>query len=241
MLSKNQSKLITSLQQKKYRAQYQLFIAEGLKVVNELLSSNYELDSLFCIEGCYASFKSYDPQLLSEKELSKISNLSTPNKVLGLFRIPVDFNINEKGLILVLDAISDPGNLGTIIRLSDWFGVSQIVCSKNTVDCYNPKVVQATMGSLTRVPIVYADLEEFLKETQLPIYGAVMNGESVYSYKLKQNAILVMGNESNGISEKVFDFINKKITIPRFKEENETESLNVATATAILLNEFRRG
>jgi TrmH family RNA methyltransferase len=240
MLSKNQSKLITSLQQKKYRAQYQLFVAEGLKVVNELLSSNYELDSLFCIEDCYTSFKNFNPQLLSEKELSKISNLSTPNKVLGLFRIPLDFKINEKGLILVLDAINDPGNLGTIIRLSDWFGVSQIVCSKNTVDCYNPKVIQATMGSLTRVSIVYTDLEEFLKETQLPIYGAVMNGETIYSHKLKQNAVLVMGNESNGISEKIGVFLTTKITIPRYSETTLTESLNVATATAILLNEFRR-
>ena len=208
MLSKNQSKLITSLQQKKYRMQYQLFVAEGIKVVNELLSSNYKLDTLFCTEDCYTLFKRVDPQIIAEKELSKISNLSTPNKVLGLFKIPATPKIKEKGLMLVLDDINDPGNLGTIIRLSDWFGVTQIICSKNTVDCYNQKVVQATMGSLTRVPIAYIDLEEFLKETQLPIYGAVMDGDTIYSSKLKQNAVLVMGNESNGISEKVSSICN---------------------------------
>ncbi len=240
MLSKNQSKLITRLQQKKYRMQYQLFIAEGLKVVNELLSSDYELDTLFCTEDCYTSFKSFNPQIISEKELSKISNLSTSNKVLGVFKIPTTLKIKEEGLILALDDINDPGNLGTIIRLSDWFGISQIVCSKNTVDCYNSKVVQATMGSLTRVPIIYMDMATFLKETQLPIYGAVMDGEQVYSCNLQQNAVLVMGNESNGISQKIIALVHTKITIPRYSKTTVTESLNVATATAILLNEFRR-
>jgi len=241
MLSKNQSKLITSLKQKKYRIQYQLFIAEGIKVVNELLSSNYDLEKLFCTEDCYSLFRSFNPAIISEKELSKISNLSTPNKALGLFKIPVPFKIKEEGLILVLDDINDPGNLGTIIRLSDWFGVSHIVCSKKTVDCYNPKVVQATMGSLVRVPITYTAIEEFLTETELPIYGAVMDGDTVYSTKLKQNAILIMGNESNGISENIESLINTRITIPRYSKTTITESLNVATATAILLNEFRRG
>jgi TrmH family RNA methyltransferase len=240
MLSKNQSKLITSLQQKKYRMQYQLFIAEGIKVVNELLSSNYKLDKLFCTQDCYASFKIYDPQIISEKELSKISNLSSPNKVLGLFKIPKPLKTKEEGLILVLDDINDPGNLGTIIRLSDWFGVSHIVCSNNTVDCYNQKVVQATMGSLTRVPVIYTDLIAFLEQTELPIYGAVMDGVNVYSSNLQQNAVLVMGNESNGVSKKIESLINTKITIPRFSNTTVIESLNVATATAILLNEFRR-
>ncbi len=240
MLSKNQSKLITCLRQKKYRVQYQLFAAEGIKVVNELLSSNYELNKLFCTKDCSASFKNYDPQIISEKELSKISNLSSPNKVLGLFKIPKPHKIKEEGLVLALDDINDPGNLGTIIRLSDWFGVSHMVCSKNTVDCYNSKVVQATMGSLARISITYTDLETFLKETQLPIYGAVMDGVKVYSSKLQQDAILVMGNESNGMSKIIESLINTKITIPRFSKSTVTESLNVATATAILLNEFRR-
>ena len=240
MLSKNQIKLITSLKHKKYRIELQLFVAEGIKGVNEFLYSNSKLEKLFCTEDVYSSFKKFDPQIISETELSKISGLTTPNKVLGLFKIPEVAKIDEEGLILMLDDISDPGNLGTIIRLCDWFGVKQLVCSNNTVDCYNQKVVQATMGSLVRIPITYCDLKEFLKQTQLPIYGAVMDGDNVYSTNLEQNAILVMGNESNGISEKIGQLLNTKITIPRYSETTLTESLNVATATAILLNEFRR-
>jgi len=240
MLSKNQIKSITRLKHKKYRIELQLFVAEGIKVVNELLNSNCGLNKLFCTADVYSSFKIYDPQIISETELSKISGLATPNKVLGLFKIPEVPTINEEGLILVLDDINDPGNLGTIIRLCDWFGVKHLVCSNNTVDCYNQKVVQATMGSLVRIPITYCDLNEFLEQTQLPIYGAVMDGDNVYSTNLEQNAILVMGNESNGISDKITSHINTKITIPRYSETTITESLNVATATAILLNEFRR-
>ena len=240
MLSKNQSKLITSLLQKKYRTQNELFIAEGIKVVNELLSSNYVLETLFCIKDCEAQFSRFNPQIITDKELSKISNLSTPNKVLALFKIPAAIKIKEEGLMVVLDSINDPGNLGTIIRLSDWFGVSSIVCSKNTVDCYNPKVVQATMGSIARIPILYTDLNMFLQDTKLPVYGALMDGTNVYTCRLNQDAILVMGNESNGISEEIIPFVSTKITIPRFNKSVKTESLNVATATAILLNEFRR-
>ena len=146
MLSKNQIKLITSLKHKKYRIELQLFVAEGIKGINEFLNSNSKLENLFCTEEVYPSFKKFDPQIISETELSKISGLTTPNKVLGLFKIPEVAKIDEEGLILVLDDINDPGNLGTIIRLSDWFGVKQLVCSNNTVDCYNQKVVQATMG-----------------------------------------------------------------------------------------------
>ncbi len=240
MLSKNQIKLITSLKHKKYRIELQLFVAEGIKGVNEFLYSNSKLEKLFCTEDVYSSFKKFDPQIISETELSKISGLTTPNKVLGLFKIPEVAKIDEEGLILMLDDINDPGNLGTIIRLCDWFGVKQLVCSNNTVDCYNQKVVQATMGSLVRIPITYCDLKEFLKQTKLPIYGALMDGENVYSMGLEQNAILVMGNESNGISQKIASLINTQITIPRYNKKTITESLNVATATAILLNEFRR-
>lgn len=241
MLSKNQIKFITSLKQKKYRKKYQLFVAEGIKTVNELLSSNMELEKLYSTKENHPLFEKFKPQIISEKELSKISSLSTPNKVLGLFKIPKDSSIKEKGLLLALDGVNDPGNLGTIIRLCDWFGVSQLVCSLNSVDCFNPKVVQASMGSLARVRVVYTDLKEFLNTTQLPIYGAVMNGKNVYESNLSKNAVLVMGNESNGVSQKIVKLIDQKITIPRFGDLNITESLNVATATAILLNEFRRG
>lgn len=240
MLSKNQSKLITSLKYKKYRKQHQLFIAEGIKVVNELISSNYKLEKLFCTEDCYELFKNYNPQILSDKDLHKISGFTTPNKVLALFNLNQTFKIYKNGLILVLDNIKDPGNLGTIIRLGDWFGVEKIVCSLNSVDCFNHKVVQSSMGSIARVPIMYCDLQDFLKETKLPIYGALMNGDDIRSVKLMSDAILVMGNESTGISDQVLSLIKKKITIPRYSRETKTESLNVAAATAILLNEFRR-
>lgn len=240
MLSKKQIKLISSLKQKKYRIQHRLFIAEGEKVLNELLNSNSKLEKLFCTKDICVSYEKFDPQIISDKELSKISGLATPNKVLGLFKIPGPTKFKEEGLILALDDINDPGNLGTIIRLSDWFGVSHLVCSKNTVDCYNPKVVQATMGSIARVPITYTDLNEFLKNIELPIYGAVMDGNNVHSIDLRQNAVLLMGNESHGISENVTPLLNNKITIPRYSKAVVTESLNVASATAILLNEFRK-
>ena len=239
MLSKNQHKLITSLQQKKYRNQHQLFVVEGVKVVNEFLTSKFKLEKIFCTEDYYSSIEEYEPQLISEKELSKISNLATPNKVLGLFKIPKPTDLVDKGLVLVLDTVNDPGNLGTIIRLCDWFGVSQLVCSKTTVDCYNTKVVQATMGSLTRLPIVYTELQTYLKKTKLPIYGATMFGKKIKETSKKEDAILVMGNESNGISNEIEKLVAYQITIPRYNKDSSVESLNVATATAILLNEFR--
>ncbi|RPD96723.1 RNA methyltransferase [Aureibaculum marinum] len=240
MLSKNEHKLITSLRQKKYRIQHQLFVAEGIKVVNEFLNSNLLLEKLFCVEDYYQSISKYKPKIISEKELLKLSNLSTPNKVIGIFKIPKVSITKPTGLIVALDVVNDPGNLGTIIRLCDWFGVTQLVCSKDTVDCYNSKVVQATMGSLARIPIVYTDLKEYLKNSNLPIYGAVMDGKNAHSSTLKKEAILVMGNESNGISSEIEKLISHKITIPKFSKTNTPESLNVATATAILLNEFKR-
>ena len=239
MLSKNQLKLITSLKQKKYRIQHGLFVAEGIKVVKELLNSPIELVDLYCTEEL-DEFLSYNPAIISDKELSKISNLKTPNKVLGVFKIPSQNSYKDKGLVLVLDDIKDPGNLGTIIRLCDWFGIEQLVCSNETVDCYNAKVVQATMGSLTRVSIIYEELIPFFKNTSLPVYGALLDGENVYESKLPKDAILVIGNESNGISTAIINLIPNKITIPRFGNLQQTESLNAATATAILLSEFKR-
>ena len=239
MLSKNQSKLITSLTQKKYRDKHDLFIAEGLKVVKELLTSSIEMLHLYVTEEL-DEFSNHGSEIISEKELKKISNLKTPNKVLGVFKIPRQNAYNDAGLVLVLDTIKDPGNLGTIIRLCDWFGIEQLICSKETVDCYNTKVVQSTMGSLTRVSIHYKELIPFLKNTSLPIYGALLDGENVYESRLARNAILVIGNESNGISTEVIRCVTKKITIPRFGTMQQTESLNAATATAILLSEFMR-
>jgi len=238
MLSKNQTKFITSLGKKKYRNESQLFIVEGVKVVQEFLLSAIELDSLFCTEDVEASYLEYHPEIITEKELSKISNLSSSNKVLGIFKIPKPKKIKAKGLILALDNINDPGNLGTIIRLCDWFGIKQIVCTPKTVDAYNSKVVQSSMGSLSRISIQYLDVEKFLKETSLPIYGAVMDGKPIHTVKTNQNSILVMGSESHGISNNIIDLILHKITIPKHKASVEIDSLNVATATAILLYEF---
>ncbi|MAC87608.1 MAG: RNA methyltransferase [Gammaproteobacteria bacterium] len=237
-LSKNHLKLITSLSQKKYRHKYKLFIVEGMKVVQEFLNSSYELEILFSTESSFLYLDNFIE--ISEQELKKISSLKTPNKVVALFKIPVEKNSNSSGLIVALDAVNDPGNLGTIIRLCDWFGVDKLLCSKETVDCYNKKVVQSSMGSLTRVAISYIDLKEYLLSVSIPIFVADMDGDNVYEMKPPASAVLVMGNEANGISNSIKEIVSTKITIPRYGNYQLTESLNVATATAILLSEFRR-
>ena len=239
-ISKNQIKLITSLQQKKYRLKEGFFVVEGIKVVNEFLNSNIELHLLFCTEDVSENYDEYNVELISEIELKKISVLKSPNKVLGVFKTPEQTSQEYKGLKVVLDTINDPGNLGTIIRLCDWFGVKELICSKDTVDCYNTKVVQSTMGSLTRVEVKYVDLLTYLSNTNQPIYVTDMEGENVYTATLPENGIIIMGNEANGVSNEIKQIVKQKLTIPRFGELQVTESLNVATATAILLNEFRR-
>ncbi|WP_347067921.1 RNA methyltransferase [Flavobacterium sp. WV_118_3] len=241
MVSKNQIKLITSLQQKKYRKQHELFFAEGIKVIQELLNSNFELYHLFSVEAIFDSLPQNKVTLISEAELKKISALTTPNTCLALFRIPEEKPVVESGLILALDDIRDPGNLGTILRLSDWFGISDVVCSNETVDIYNPKVIQATMGSISRVNVIYTDLEAFLDQTKLPVFGTFMDGANIYEQKLPENGIIVMGNEANGISESIEKRTTERLSIPRFGNLQLTESLNVATATAIILSECKRG
>ena len=240
MLSKNQIKLITSLQQKKYRKQHQLFFAEGVKVIEELLRSKYELQTLFVTEPLDFKVANDKIHTISPAELKKISALTTPNTCLAVFKIPTENFSLKEGLLVALDDVRDPGNLGTIIRLCDWFGVEQLICSPETVDIYNPKVVQATMGSIGRVTILYTDLVPFLKATRLPVFGTFMDGENIYKQDLPSNAILIMGNEANGISDEVAQCITSKLAIPRFGQLQETESLNVATATAIILSEFKR-
>lgn len=237
-LSKNHLKLITSLHQKKYRQRHEMFVVEGVKVVDEFLNSSFELRQLFSTDSQFDT--KHDFIHISEEELKKISRFVHPNKVLGIFEIPEARQLKSSGLILALDSINDPGNLGTIIRLCDWFGVSQIVCSKDTVDCYNNKVVQASMGSLTRVELVYTDLTSFLVDAKLPIFIADMGGENVYQTALPQEAILVMGNEANGISEEISALTSSVLGIPYFGKTKQIESLNVANATAILLSEFSR-
>ena len=240
MVSKNQIKLISSLQQKKQRQVHKLFFAEGIKVVQELLFSNFELEHLFTTEIIFAEIPSSKQTLITDIELKKISALSTPNTCLALFKIPSAVAFEEKGLIVALDDVRDPGNLGTIIRLCDWFGIKTLFCSEESVDVYNPKVVQATMGSISRVNVVYGNLEHLLSETKLPVFGTFMDGKNIYKEQLPSEGIIVMGNEANGISKPIENLISERIAIPRFGDLQATESLNVATATAIILSEFKR-
>ena len=237
MVSKSQIKLITSLAQKKYRQQNALFVVEGIKGIREFLDSSYVLHSLYALEGV---FEDQDTTEVSPSELKKISFLKTPQKALALFEIPKQRLEIKSGFQLVLDEVRDPGNLGTLIRLCDWYGIEHLICSEQTVDCFNPKVVQATMGSLTRVNLVYTDLETYLSKQKLPVYGAFMDGENVYRSQLPEEAILVLGNEANGVSAAVSEKIQQKISIPQFGSST-TESLNVAIAGAILVSEFKRG
>ena len=238
MVSKSQIKLITRLKQKKYRQQERLFIAEGIKTIHELLNSSLKLHHVFTIRSF--NFNAKSETIVTDAELKKISFLSTPNQALAIFEIPESKAIQDNKLIIALDDVRDPGNLGTIIRLCDWFGVQDLVCSESTVDCYNPKVIQATMGSITRVNVSYINLESFLKNNKMDVFGAFMTGNNVYKATLPNHAVLVLGNEANGISVAIEACLNKKLTIPRFGDIQTTESLNVATATAILLSEFKR-
>ncbi|MFT3795115.1 RNA methyltransferase [Flavobacterium sp.] len=240
MVSKNQIKLITALQQKKFRQANELFFAEGAKVIGELLQSDFELYHLYETADVFPEVSASIKSRISESELNKISALSTANNCLAVFKIPKQKPLVEKGLIVALDDIRDPGNLGTILRLCDWFGVEQLVCSPETVDIFNPKVVQATMGSIARVSIHYIDLKPILENTKLPVFGTFMDGKNIYSEKLPPEGIVIFGNEANGISYEIEQTVKNRIAIPRFGKLQQTESLNVATATAIVLSEFRR-
>ena len=239
MVVKSQLKYIKSLQQKKYRIQHNRFVAEGLKTVKELLQVGWETEFIMATEDDLVEELGSDAILLSERQMAQISSFKSPSKVLGVFEIPVPRTVDFSDWIIALDKVRDPGNLGTIVRLCDWYGISHLVCSADTVDAYNPKVLQATMGSIARVNISYTQLTDFLKSAELPVFGAFMDGDSVYGASLPASGILVMGNEANGISEEVTEIIQQRISIPQFGSSS-AESLNVATATAILLNEIRR-
>jgi RNA methyltransferase, TrmH family len=240
MVSKSQIKLITSLEQKKGRTKSGLFKVEGIKGITEFLNSRFQLEKLFAIEP-FDGVDEAKIEVVNDSELKKISSLTTAQKAVAIFKIPEQDEPVLKGLVVALDGVRDPGNLGTIIRLCDWFGIDALTCSKDTVDCYNPKVVQATMGSLTRVNVHYCDLEQLISNnSELPIIGTFLEGENLYSTSLPENGILIMGNEANGITAEIEKLITQKLNIPQFGEIKETESLNVATATSILLSEFRR-
>jgi len=239
MVTKYQIKLIKSLSQKKYRQQLGLFIVEGIKGIEEFLNSDFELESLYTTKLIFSASEMLTTEI-SENELKKITALKNPNTALAVFKIPKPKPVSDRNLIIALDAIRDPGNLGTIIRLCDWYGIKDLVCSMSTVDCFNPKVVQATMGSLTRINISYLDIENYISDTDAIVFGTFMDGENIYSTKLPESGVVVLGNEANGISDKINSQIDIKLTIPQFGNDKSTESLNVANATAIILSEFRR-
>lgn len=237
MLSKNQVKLIQKLHQKKYRNELNLFIVEGKKSINEFLQAGYTPQLLIATEAFTASVPQHLITPVSKDELRKVSTLQNPDEGLAVFEQPKHKGILQEGVIVALDNVQDPGNLGTIIRLCDWFGVETLLCNTQTVDCYNPKVVQASMGSLTRVAVHYLDLAAFLTTADLPVYTMDLEGENLYTATFPKDCILILGNEANGISSEVRALSNEVITIPRFSQHQRTESLNVAMAGAIILSE----
>ena len=234
-LSKNKIKWIRSLRMKKNRDAEQLFVVEGEKMVKELITHHGQ--QIEFIVSTDEGFQfSGDAFFASHKMMQQISSLKTPNQLLAVVKMNQP-KTNESKFILALDGIQDPGNMGTILRTADWFDVDKIVCSHNTVDIYNPKVVQSSMGSIFRMPTQYCNLEEYLRSTSLPIYGALLSGENIYEKKLRKEGIIVMGNEGYGISDEIQEFIRFSLHIPRF---GASESLNVAVATAVILSEFSR-
>ena len=237
MLSKNEVKSIQSLCHKKQRQQEGLFIAEGVKLVEEIIQSDYRVKKIFATEKWYAKnikLKAITTAV-TEDELARISSLQTPNQVLAIVHqsTNVEQPLLENKLTLVLDGIQDPGNMGTIIRNADWFGIEQIICSNNSVELYNPKVIQGTMGSFLRVKVWYYDITTILKNTKIPVYGALLEGKSLYSVQKPKEGIILIGNEGQGISKELLPLITSPITIPKI---GGAESLNAAVATGIILS-----
>lgn len=239
MVSDKQIKIIKSLKLKKNRSKHNLFVAEGDKTILELITAGFNINSLYSINRQIDGVKNSVIQL-SKQKLEKISNLSNPKNSLGVFEIPNPKKINYNKLIIGLDNISDPGNLGTIIRLCDWFGIEDLICSFDSVDCYNPKVVQASMGSISRVNITYLDLQKTLENNSLKAYGTYIQGDSIFEINEIKNGVILFGNEANGINPNLSKFIDKRLSIPRFGKLKKTESLNVANALSIVLSENSR-
>jgi len=253
MLSKNKTKFINSIKKKKYRELSRCFFVEGEKLVDELIHSDIQITDILSTsdwldKNKYNLPSNIEISEISDADLKKISSLTTPNKVFAIAKQP-EFNFNkdeiQNELSLILDNINDPGNLGTIIRIADWFGIKNIFCSHESVDVYNPKVVQASMGALYRVKVHYVDLESFLPQFKqyenFHIFGTFLEGENIYNEKLDKNGFIIMGSESHGISEYLKPYINKKLFIPNYPGNFKTsESLNISVATAIICSEFRR-
>jgi TrmH family RNA methyltransferase len=245
MLSKSDISFIQSLQHKKFRREHGLFLVEGYKSVAEFENSAYQIETVYHTAAIAPKVLKLSQKInsveISSAILGKISTLKTPADILATVKIPQWPVLNaitlNKKFAIVLDGIQDPGNMGTIIRTADWFGIKNIICSEDCVEVYNPKVVQATMGSLSRMNVHYVNLLEVLTGTKLPIYGALLDGENIYTTNFGAEGLIVMGNEGNGLSDDVKRLVTKAITIPR---AGEAESLNVAIATAIFCSEINR-
>lgn len=240
MLTSHKIKIIKSLDKKKFRQKYNLFLVESNKIIKELANSHVKILEIYSIkpEELKSLFKNVDIFEIDERELRKISFLQNPKDsvaVCSLETAKIDDSIDRQ---IILDGIQDPGNLGTIIRLADWFGIEQVVCSQDTVDLYNPKVLMSTMGSFARVNVCYVELEDYLKIYQHPIIGTDMQGESIYKKEFPSKFSLVLGNEGNGIRPSVEQLLTDVITIPRFGKQQSTESLNVSMATGIILGQI---
>lgn len=244
MISKQQAKFVKSLKLKKYRKKAASFIVEGAKNVIELLSSEYEVTQMFLTQKFLDEYssslsKQTEYELCNEKELVDIGTFQTNEYALAVakMRLP-PFDLESRKFVIALDDVGDPGNLGTIIRIADWYGVDTILASAGTADFYNPKVINASMGSFSRVDVHYMDLESYFKENStLSIYGAMLDGENVHDLKVERKVVLLMGNESKGINSSLGQYISKKITIPRI---GEAESLNVGVSTAIICDNLLR-
>ena len=245
MISRNQIKLIRSLELKKNRRREQLFVAEGPKVIGDLLRGGYQAHSIFATRhDLTGDHWPTDIQPVTDEELRRISFLQHPQEVLALMKMPTEQPLSyptDEQLSLALDGVQDPGNMGTIVRVADWFGIDTIYCSMDTADVYNPKVVQATMGSLAHVKVVYGDLADIIRKASCPVYGTLLDGQNIYEQTLTKGGLIVMGNEGNGISASVRELVTHRLLIPNYHQGSETaESLNVAIATAITCAEFRR-
>jgi len=244
MLSKSQISLVNSLQHKKYRKQLGLFMVEGLKSITEFINSEYCIDTLYVTKEILKQLPNLPQNIkvfeVNEQELKKISALLNPQGIIAIVIVPLNHPtiINKQAQIhLLLDGVQDPGNLGTIIRTVNWFGYTHLFCSPNTVDAYNPKVVQATMGALSKVKIIYTDLKTLITENDLPVYAALLKGESIFQTVWLTKAFLLLGNEGAGISNELMPFINYPVTIPG---KGSTESLNVAISAAIFCAQIQR-
>ncbi len=236
MVGKNQIRFIKSLGLKKNRIKYNKIVVEGTKTIKEFIDSKYMLDQLYSIDS--KKINNFEPEIITNNQLKAISSQKTPNGTLAIFNI-ADKCIQDSNFYVVLDNISDPGNLGTIIRTCEWFGINQIICSKSSVDCYNPKVIQSSMGSLSRVDVIYADIPKFLKSKKIPIYAADIEGQKLGKSKISDKCIWVFGSESHGISDKIKKLVDISFTIPKYNENVKTESLNLSTSLAIILSNSR--